>query len=51
IAVGLTNKNRIPLKVLGDGDLTSAATITADKFSSTAKEKIEKAGGAVNLNG
>jgi len=51
IAVGLITKKRIPLKVLGDGNLTSAATITADKFSSTAKEKIETAGGAVNLNG
>lgn len=51
IAIGVINKKRIPLKVLGDGQLTVAANITADKFSSTAKEKIEKAGGAVNLNG
>lgn len=51
IAIGVINKKRIPLKVLGDGQITVAATITADKFSSTAKEKIEKAGGAVNLNG
>lgn len=51
IAIGVINKKRIPLKVLGDGQLTVAANITADKFSSTAKDKIEKAGGAVNLNG
>lgn len=51
IAIGVISSKRIPLKVLGDGALTSVATITADKFSSTATEKIEKAGGAVNLNG
>ena len=51
VSVGIINKKRIPLKILADGELTVAATITADKFSSTAKEKIENAGGAVNLNG
>lgn len=51
IAIGVISSKKIPLKVLGDGALTSVATITADKFSSTATEKIEKAGGAVNLNG
>jgi large subunit ribosomal protein L15 len=51
LAIGVLNKKSMPLKVLGDGEITSSATITADKFSSTAKEKIEKAGGAVNLNG
>jgi large subunit ribosomal protein L15 len=33
------------LKVLGDGELTKALTVTAHKFSKSAKEKIEKAGG------
>ncbi|MFN3195471.1 MAG: 50S ribosomal protein L15 [Chlorobiota bacterium] len=51
LAIGVLNKKSMPLKVLGDGEITSSATITADKFSSTAKEKIEKAGGAVKLNG
>lgn len=35
------------LKVLGDGDLTKGLKVTAHKFSRTALEKIEKAGGQV----
>jgi len=33
------------LKILGNGELTRSLTIRADKFSKSAKEKIEKAGG------
>jgi len=33
------------LKVLGDGELKVALTVVADKFSASAKEKIEKSGG------
>jgi large subunit ribosomal protein L15 len=33
------------LKILGDGELTKAQTVRAHKFSASAKEKIEKAGG------
>jgi large subunit ribosomal protein L15 len=33
------------LKILGDGELTKAVSVTAHKFSASAKEKIEKAGG------
>ncbi len=33
------------LKILGDGELTKAITVKAHKFSASAKEKIEKAGG------
>ena len=37
-----------PVKVLGDGDLGSVKLqITANKFSDTAREKIEAAGGSV----
>ena len=32
-------------KVLGEGELKEKLTITAEKFSRSAKEKIEKAGG------
>src|SRR5437763_2516451 len=35
------------LKVLGDGELTKAVNVKANKFSASAKEKIEKAGGKV----
>lgn len=37
------------LKVLGNGELTAAVTVTAHRFSETAKAAIEKAGGKVNL--
>jgi large subunit ribosomal protein L15 len=33
------------LKVLGNGELSKKLTVSADKFSKTAKEKIEAAGG------
>jgi large subunit ribosomal protein L15 len=36
-----------PVKILGDGNLTKKLTIKVDKFSAGAKEKIEKAKGAV----
>lgn len=38
-------KNNAGLKVLGDGELNVAITVRAAKFSATAKEGIEKAGG------
>jgi large subunit ribosomal protein L15 len=39
------------VRVLGEGDLKSAITITANHFSKTAKDKIEKAGGKALLVG
>ena len=35
------------VKVLGNGDLTRKLTVSVDKVSAAAREKIEKAGGAV----
>ena len=40
-------KNPYGLKVLGEGELTVALTVKANKFSASAKEAIEKAGGTV----
>ena len=40
----LKGKN-MPLKILGNGEITSKIEITANAFSKTAKEKIEKGGG------
>jgi large subunit ribosomal protein L15 len=37
------------VKILGNGTLTKALTITANRVSAGAKEKIEKAGGTVTL--
>jgi large subunit ribosomal protein L15 len=41
---GLARRGR-PLKILGGGEVTSALTVKADKFSKTARAKIEAAGG------
>ncbi|HET7208540.1 MAG TPA: 50S ribosomal protein L15 [Terriglobales bacterium] len=38
-------KGKAPIKVLGDGELKSALTVQAHKFSKSAQEKITKAGG------
>ena len=38
-------KDNSGLKVLGSGELTNALTVKAAKFSASAKEAIEKAGG------
>ena len=35
----------LPLKVLGEGDLTKKFSVTATKFSASARKKIEDAGG------
>ena len=37
------------LKVLGDGELTKKLTVKAAKFTASAKEKIETAGGTVEV--
>ena len=37
------------LKVLGNGELTKAITVRANKFTATAKDKIEKIGGKVEV--
>ena len=42
---GWVSKKKALVKVLGTGDLTTAVTIHAHKFSKSAQEKIEKAGG------
>ncbi len=42
---GLTRDASLPVKILGVGEIARSLKITAAKFSGTAKEKIEKAGG------
>jgi large subunit ribosomal protein L15 len=43
--LGLASNKKALIKILGNGELTAAITITAHKFSKSAQEKIEKAGG------
>lgn len=49
LAAGLVKKELDGIKVLGDGELTKKLTVKAAKFSSSAKEKIEKAGGKAEV--
>jgi large subunit ribosomal protein L15 len=50
--LGLASSKKALIKILGSGELTKAITIHAHKFSKSAIEKIEKAGGkAVVLGG
>jgi large subunit ribosomal protein L15 len=46
VAKGAVRDNS-PVKVLGTGEITVKVNVTADKFSASAKEKIEAAGGSV----
>lgn len=49
VASGLVKKNSV-VKVLGNGELTAKnLTVKAAKFSESAKEKIEKAGGKAEV--
>jgi large subunit ribosomal protein L15 len=45
--LGLVRSLRRDVKILGHGDLTKKLTVSAHRFSATAREKIEAAGGTV----
>ena len=42
---GMVRKG-MPVKILGNGDLSRAVTVQAQKFSASARAKIEAAGGS-----
>ena len=42
-------KGKLPVKILGDGEISTALTVSAHKFSKSAQEKITKAGGKVEV--
>lgn len=46
---GLVNKELDGIKILGNGKLTKKLTVKANKFSNTAKEKIESVGGKIEV--
>ena len=48
-AHGFIRRARDPIKVLGDGELTTKLAIHAHAFSASAKEKITKAGGTFEV--
>ena len=41
----IVRRKSLPIKLLGQGELTAKVTVTVDNASSTAKEAVEKAGG------
>ena len=43
---GLIKNTRVDVKILGSGDLKKKLTVTAHRFSESAREKIEAAGGS-----
>ncbi|AMT72462.1 50S ribosomal protein L15 [Mycobacteroides immunogenum] len=47
VAKGAVRKNEL-VKVLGNGDLKVKVSVTANKFSDSAREKITAAGGSIN---
>ena len=49
IQYGIIKKIEDGVKIMGDGELTKKLTVQAMKFTATAKEKIEAAGGKVEV--
>ncbi len=49
IANGIVSNPRDGVKILGNGELTKKLTVKANAFSAGAKEKIEAAGGQVEV--
>jgi len=47
VSNGMVRNLKKPVKVLGQGDLEVALVVEAQKFSKSAREKIEAAGGSV----
>ena len=47
--IGLVPKLVDTIKILGEGELTKKLTIKAHRASATAKEKVEKAGGSIEI--
>ena len=47
IECGIVKKAHQSVKILGSGEIASAVEVSADMFSKSAVEKIEKAGGKV----
>jgi large subunit ribosomal protein L15 len=48
-AVGLVRDVKKPLKILGNGELGTALFVVADAFTKSATEKIQAAGGSINV--
>lgn len=49
IQMGLVKGDRDGIKILGDGDIETPLTVRADKISANARQKIEAAGGKIEV--
>lgn len=49
VDIGLVKRKSLPIKVLGNGDLTKPIVVQAHKFSKSAEAKIQAAGGRVEV--
>ena len=49
IETGVVSKAKSGIKILGNGELTKKLTVKAHKFSASAKEAIENAGGQTEV--
>ena len=49
VEAGLVRDLRLPVKVLGDGEITKPLTVAAHRFSAGAQKKLVEAGGTVQL--
>ncbi len=50
LEVGLIRNLRYPVKILGNGTLTKKLTVDAAKFSRSASEKVQAAGGEARIS-
>ena len=46
-SAGIVKSGRLPVKILGDGEIDIKLTVEAHRFSASARSKIEAAGGSV----
>jgi large subunit ribosomal protein L15 len=46
---GLATRKDVPVKILGQGEISKKLNVTAHAFSASAREKIEGAGGTCTI--
>ena len=51
VDAGLVKQKRLPIKILGNGELKKSLVVQAHKFSKSAEAKIQAAGGRVEVIG
>src|ERR671931_1928323 len=49
VEAGVIKNTKVDVKILGNGEITKKLTVRVHAISATAREKIEQAGGTVDL--